>query len=203
LRFSYFFTYNVNHSFPFTGKVIFNLLDKKIKFSQLYNLHIYRFITFKLPISIEREKYYSATGRDSLCRSNRIAVIVRRFIVIRRLPQEQNYALPRFVMFSRYQAMRFVAKYSWQLSKAAEKKKSIPEVSAFLNKETFHRRSNSRSVSSLTKIGATIKSFTEILTTRVSRRGTPTYPTRRCSSSAICVTRTILETSERELKSDV
>jgi len=133
----FFFTYNVNYSNPFTGKAIFNLLHKKTKFSQLYNLHIYRFITFKLPISIEREKYYSATGRDSLCRSNRIAVIVRRFIVIRRLPQEQNYALPRFVMFSRYQAMRFVAKYSWQLPKAAEKKRVSPKFQRCSIKEPF------------------------------------------------------------------
>lgn len=54
--------------------------------------------TVKLPTTRERGKY-SATGRNSLCRSNRITVIVRRFIVIRRLPQRQNYALPRFVMF--------------------------------------------------------------------------------------------------------
>jgi len=128
MHFSYFFTYNVNYNNTVTGKVIFNLLDKK---AINFRSHIiYTFIDL-LRLSyrsqyIEREKYYSATGRNSLCRSNRIAVIVRRFIVTRRLPQEQNYALPRFVMFLRYQAMRFVARYFVAIAESRRKKKKYP-----------------------------------------------------------------------------
>lgn len=91
--------------------------------------------TVKLPTTRERGKY-SATGRNSLCRSNRITVIVRRFIVTRRLPQRQNYALPRFVMFL-FIVVHFVAKHSRQLPKVAGKNRVSLKSRCCLIKKPF------------------------------------------------------------------
>lgn len=78
--------------------------------------------------------------------------------------------------------MRFVAKYTWQLLKATEKR-SIPEVSVQLKLNTekpFIADRIHGAYFYFHKIGSTIKSFVEILATRFSR-----CRTRRISRVAI------------------